>query len=64
MKRNAKNVATTLVIVREQNDDENRATTAYMIILHPGDDVRWVLVGRRRRLGYALGHHCAAFGSA
>ena len=54
MKRNAKNVVTTLVIVKNQNDDENRATTAYMIILHSEDDVRWVLVGWRRQLGYAL----------
>ena len=64
MKRNAKNVATTVVIVREQNDDENHAITAYMIILHSENDVRWVLVGWRRPLGYALGHHCVAFGSA
>ena len=64
MKRNAKNVVTTLVIVKNQNDDENRAATAYMIILHSEDDVRWVLVGWRRQLGYALGRHCGAFGSA
>ena len=63
MKRNAKNVVTTLVIVNNQDDDENRAT-AYMIILHSEDDVRWVLIGWRRQLGYALGRHCVAFGSA
>ena len=60
MKRNAKNVVTTLVIVNNQDDDENRAT-AYMIILHSEDDVRWVLIGWRRQLGYALGRQCVAF---
>ena len=35
-----------------------------MIILHSEDDVRWVLVGWRRQLGYALGRHYVVFGSA
>ena len=34
--------------------------TINKIILHSDDDVRWVLVGWRRRLGYALGCHCVA----
>ena len=34
--------------------------TINKMILHSDDDVRWVLVGWRRRLGYALGCHCVA----
>ena len=51
MKRNAKNVATTVVIVREQNDDENHAITAYMIILHSETTYVGCLLGGEDHLG-------------